>query len=118
MKVLDMYGAGVPVAAVGFECLPELVQEGVNGRVFEDAGGLRAILEELFGEGGEEELGRLREGVKKGKRWEENWEEVVGEGVLPALPAARAPALLLAAATVAVLLAALKLQHPPLLADW
>jgi beta-1,4-mannosyltransferase len=34
MKVVDMFGAALPVAAVGFACIGELVQDGVNGRIF------------------------------------------------------------------------------------
>jgi hypothetical protein len=33
-QVLDMFGAGVPVAAVAFPALPELISHGINGYVF------------------------------------------------------------------------------------
>lgn len=34
MKVVDMFGAGLPVCAVDFASIGELVRDGVNGRVF------------------------------------------------------------------------------------
>lgn len=79
MKVVDMFGCGVPVLAVGFEGLGELVVDGVNGRVFGDDKGLRDLLLELCNDGkeGQDKLLRLKEGVGRGKRWEQNWKETV-----------------------------------------
>lgn len=34
MKVVDMFGAGIPVLAVYFAALPELVKDGQTGYVF------------------------------------------------------------------------------------
>ena len=85
MKVVDMFGAGLPVAGWGsFEAWPELVREDVNGRSFGDAEGLQEVLMELFG-GDEEQLGRLKEGaIEEGKlRWDEEWDRVAGTLFFP-----------------------------------
>ncbi|EAQ87768.1 hypothetical protein CHGG_04387 [Chaetomium globosum CBS 148.51] len=83
MKVVDMFGAGLPVAAYsGYKSFRELVREGVNGRGFETAGELAEILVRLFKRRGAWgwELERLREGaVKEGeRRWDEQWDDKVG----------------------------------------
>lgn len=87
MKVLDMFGAGLPVAAFnGFGCyesFDELVKEGVNGWGFMDAEGLVGMLDLFNREGGEEGLRRARGGALKegGRRWDDEWEGVVGRAL-------------------------------------
>ena len=81
MKVVDMFGAGLPVAGwSAFEAWPELVHEGVNGRGFDRAEQLSSILQELF-EGEGRHLARLREGALKEceRRWNDEWMPVAGK---------------------------------------
>ncbi|KAI2620804.1 glycosyltransferase family 33 protein [Xylaria nigripes] len=81
MKVVDMFGSGLPVAAYsGYESFGELVKEGVNGCGFETADQLAAIFVRLFSTGGEDELLTLRRGAKKESelRWDEEWDRVLG----------------------------------------
>mmetsp|Transcript_74961 Transcript_74961/g.175923 ORF Transcript_74961/g.175923 Transcript_74961/m.175923 type:complete len:93 (+) Transcript_74961:66-344(+) len=78
MKVVDMFGCGVPVAAIGFPCVGELVRDGANGRIFQDAEGLAKLLVTMLrGFPGEcKELSRLREGARltARKRWRDVWD--------------------------------------------
>ena len=85
MKVVDMFGAGLPVVGWGdFKAWPELVHEGVNGMSFGDADGLQKALMQLFG-GDNELLARLKAGaVGEGKlRWDEEWDRVAGHLFFP-----------------------------------
>jgi beta-1,4-mannosyltransferase len=83
MKVVDMFGAGAPVCAVGFGCLRELVRDHENGRVFASSGELAAQLQELLagfpGEPSAARLGSLRRGVAafQAVRWQDNWDRSV-----------------------------------------
>ncbi|KAH9908342.1 glycosyltransferase family 33 protein [Xylariomycetidae sp. FL2044] len=85
MKVVDMFGSGLPVAAYsGYESFGELVREGENGCGFETAEELARILSRLLGGGdegaGEHELRVLREGARRESllRWDEEWDRVLG----------------------------------------
>lgn len=84
MKVVDMFGAGLPVLGWDrFEAWAELVKEGINGMGFGSAEGLVECLVGLFG-GGEDAgagLERLREGAGRESRWrwEDEWDGVAGK---------------------------------------
>ncbi|KAL1888537.1 mannosyltransferase [Sporothrix stenoceras] len=85
MKVVDMFGAGLPVAAYSdYESFGELVREGENGRGFTVSEELAALLARLLDSQAETsanvtELSRLRDGARKESalRWPEEWDRVV-----------------------------------------
>jgi beta-1,4-mannosyltransferase len=82
MKVVDMFGAGLPVVGYGdYASWGELVQEGVNGRGFVTSADLAQILQELFEDGQGTQLSKLRTGaIKEGsRRWDEEWDAVSGK---------------------------------------
>uniref|UniRef100_A0A0W0F9V1 Chitobiosyldiphosphodolichol beta-mannosyltransferase n=1 Tax=Moniliophthora roreri TaxID=221103 RepID=A0A0W0F9V1_MONRR len=89
MKVVDMFGCGLPVCALKFDCLDELVKDGKNGLVFNDAIELAKQLENLFlSFPNSPRLTSLTESLRKATRrpdrsqssddlqwcsWDENW---------------------------------------------
>jgi beta-1,4-mannosyltransferase len=84
MKVLDLFGCEVPVCALSFACLSELVEDGTNGRVFESAGGLRDLLWELLSPLASEPsapahgfgpLATYSANLKGMPRWDDQWKE-------------------------------------------
>lgn len=81
MKVVDMFGANLPVVAVGFKCLDELVQDSKNGLIFHSSDQLFKQLKLLFDgfPNNISTLNTLREGTKEFQkiRWEDNWNDVV-----------------------------------------
>jgi beta-1,4-mannosyltransferase len=86
MKVLDLFGCETPVCAMGFACLPELVQDQINGRVFHTSDQLSDQLHQLLSplSGPPHSYGDLLAFSRKlqGRtRWTENWKE----HALPAL---------------------------------
>ncbi|KAM3826903.1 chitobiosyldiphosphodolichol beta-mannosyltransferase isoform 1-T1 [Vipera latastei] len=81
MKVVDMFGCCLPVCAVQFQCLHELVKHDVNGLIFKDSCELAEQLKMLLGEFPAEEgqLALFRRNLRlaKQQRWDESWEQTV-----------------------------------------
>lgn len=80
MKVVDMFGAGLPVVGWDrFEAWPELVTEGVNGRGFGSAAELAEQLVDLFGN--PDKLEKLRAGARAegARRWDDEWNPIAGK---------------------------------------
>ncbi|KAG6456830.1 hypothetical protein O3G_MSEX009985 [Manduca sexta] len=80
MKVVDMYGAGLPVCAFDFLCLDELVENGVNGHTFKNSDELSKQIVRWFedfpvNEKQNKIAERMRRELVKFQesRWEENW---------------------------------------------
>lgn len=81
MKVVDMFGAGLPVVGWGkFEAWPELVKEDVNGKGF---GSSRQLAEQLISLFGRDDtlLKTLKDGALKESenRWDDEWDRVGGK---------------------------------------
>ncbi|KZF25042.1 glycosyltransferase family 33 protein [Xylona heveae TC161] len=80
MKVLDMFGAGLPVVGWDkFEAWPELVHDGINGKGFRSVGQLTDLFVTLLGADGTQlsilKDGALREGHR---RWDDEWNPIAG----------------------------------------
>jgi beta-1,4-mannosyltransferase len=89
MKVVDMFGAGLPVCAVEYPCIQELVTPGVTGLLFQDGAQLGRLLLQLL-QGWPQAAGQLqelRQGVAEKQvkwRWADNWKQAA----LPVVEAA------------------------------
>ncbi len=91
MKVVDLFGAGVPVCALDYGAsLAERVRHGDNGLLFSTA---RQLADELFDlfetfPGSASMLERLRSGARRSARptWEEGWATEARPVLLPQQP--------------------------------
>lgn len=77
MKVVDMFGAALPVAAVRYDVLSELVEDGVNGVMFSDANELADYFGKLLTHATKTTLLALKSGAaRKGEQtWKDCWNE-------------------------------------------
>lgn len=85
MKVVDMFGAGIPVLAYSdYESFAELVKEGINGQGFTTYMELGRCLVHLMSANAKNELASLKAGaIKEGsRRWDEEWDQVVAPELL------------------------------------
>ncbi|EGT35676.1 hypothetical protein CAEBREN_19113 [Caenorhabditis brenneri] len=90
MKVVDMFGARIPALALKFRCIEELVEERVNGYLFENSEELSRQIHELargFPEGSVE-LNRLKGNMKENRfeSWEVMWKRSAAPGANLAPP--------------------------------
>jgi beta-1,4-mannosyltransferase len=78
MKVVDLFGCGVPVVALGFPALPELVKNGENGMIVYDSRALADSLKRVFTD--PTTLKKLTAGAQRSARlkWDTNWTEKLG----------------------------------------
>ncbi|GFH57897.1 hypothetical protein CTEN210_14373, partial [Chaetoceros tenuissimus] len=81
MKVLDMFGCEVPVCAVNFDCLDELVKDGYNGMIFSTP---TELSNQLFGllkaprdhrQKLSGDLAKFRASLQGMTRWRQNWKD-------------------------------------------
>ncbi|PVU84918.1 hypothetical protein BB560_007217, partial [Smittium megazygosporum] len=81
MKIIDMFGCGLPVLARDYKCINELVEVGVNGELFKASSDLYGCLLKLFATTTEaqEYQEKLRLGVQafQNETWEQNWDKNV-----------------------------------------
>uniref|UniRef100_A0A6A7G8H1 UDP-Glycosyltransferase/glycogen phosphorylase n=1 Tax=Hirondellea gigas TaxID=1518452 RepID=A0A6A7G8H1_9CRUS len=79
MKVVDMFGCSIPVCAVDFNCISELVHHDENGLLFKDSRHLASQIENLFSEFPyqTDQLDAMREKIKDFQtiRWSDSWRE-------------------------------------------
>ncbi|XP_074552146.1 chitobiosyldiphosphodolichol beta-mannosyltransferase [Halichoeres trimaculatus] len=87
MKVVDMFGCCLPVCAIDFNCLHELVKHEENGLIFRDsqelAEQLRSLLSDFPSSDGRLAAFRRNLRTSRGQRWDDNWDQ----NVLPLLTA-------------------------------
>lgn len=81
MKVVDMFGCGIPVIALNFEALPELINS-LNGKKVSNGKEIYENLVELFTN--DEKYNALKENaiIKSKERWETNWKNSFGDRLI------------------------------------
>ncbi|XP_063077511.1 chitobiosyldiphosphodolichol beta-mannosyltransferase [Engraulis encrasicolus] len=81
MKVVDMFGCCLPVCAIHFQCLDELVKHDENGLIFQDSKELATQLKLLLSDftSWKGKLGVFRRNLRSSgqQRWDENWDKTV-----------------------------------------
>ncbi|KAF0378917.1 UDP-Glycosyltransferase/glycogen phosphorylase [Gigaspora margarita] len=81
MKVVDMFGCGLPVCAIKFDCINKLVQHNKTGLIFNNEEELARQLIELFTDypANTSKIESMRKHVDEfqKERWDTNWNRVV-----------------------------------------
>ncbi|KAB0796117.1 hypothetical protein PPYR_10178 [Photinus pyralis] len=76
MKVVDMFGCGLPVCAYDFNCLNELVRHGENGFTFKNSTELSRQLIDWFRDDTKRKTFTKELEKFQAVRWKQNWDNV------------------------------------------
>lgn len=77
MKILDFFGAGLPVLSFDYPAISELVTHGHNGLLFTDARSLASSIDLALSPVYGDRASKLRKNVATPQSWEEMWESRV-----------------------------------------
>ncbi|QPG76455.1 hypothetical protein FOA43_003844 [Brettanomyces nanus] len=79
MKIVDLFGSGVPVVSMGYHVISELVTEGKNGLLLKDNHSGQELADTIYHALYEDKhlLGTLRSGARKESErgWDDEWDE-------------------------------------------
>jgi len=78
IKIMDMFGCQVPVCAIQFQCIEEVMRHGWNGMIFTSSDDLTQQLLDLLG-GERGPLESMRNNIATMARWDEEWNKVANE---------------------------------------
>lgn len=78
MKVLDMFGCEVPVLAVKYDCINELVEENKNGLLFDTSQELAANIKTVFRgfPNNCDRLNAFQKNLRNYPKWNSNWNSI------------------------------------------
>ena len=78
IKIMDMFGCQVPVCAIQFQCIEEVMRHEWNGMIFTSSDDLTQQLLDLLG-GERVPLESMRNNIATMERWDEEWNKVANE---------------------------------------
>jgi len=74
IKIYDMFGCGVPVCAINFKCLDEVIKHQQNGLVFHSSSELAQQLYQLMSDSSTQTLQTMQRHISKMNRWKDEWD--------------------------------------------
>lgn len=90
MQVVDMFGSGLPVCALSYSCISELVTDAETGLLFSSPKQLSEQLVQLFTGFSAGKPGKLLQKLQQGVgakeqplRWDTNWKAVAWPQLCP-----------------------------------
>jgi beta-1,4-mannosyltransferase len=86
MKVIDMFGCGLPVLSIDYSCITELIKPNVTGLLFQSSTELTACLKTIlknFPENSSTLLEDMRKNVKSEFDQNNRWTDLWNENILP-----------------------------------